>query len=407
MRKETQWVVGPRGDDSVAHVRPIDLSTTYRTPEPTIASESMKAFIGGAAEAPNPIYARLANPNGREFEERMTVLEGAADSVCFASGMAAMSALLLEAHTRGAHIVAVPPLYGGTHHLLSTGLLHTRVTWATANDVREAIEPDTALVIAETPSNPTLTLTNIERLVEDAEGVPVAIDSTFATPILQQPLRHGAAYSVHSATKFIGGHGDAMGGVVSTSDASAAARLRQIRTATGAILHPLAAHLFCRGLQTLGLRVRAQQDNARRLVERLRRHPEVRVVHYPGLEGAERSIVSAQMSGPGSMVAIQLEGGPRRADAFIARLRLLVPAVSLGAVDTLVQRPASLTHQILGEGGRDAAGIPDDLVRISVGAEHIDDLWSDIRAAIDSSQSGPASNTDESVRTPRLAPTAG
>jgi methionine-gamma-lyase len=389
MRTETQLVVGTRGDNSLAHVRPIDLSTTYRTPDPSAAINSMEAFAAGAAEAANPIYARLSNPNGREFEDRMTRVEDGADSVCFASGMAAISALLLEAQTRGDHIVAVPPLYGGSHHLLSSGLLNTRVTWAAAHDVGDAIQPDTALVLAETPSNPTLTLTNIERLVDDARGVPVAIDSTFATPILQKPLRHGAAYSLHSATKFIGGHGDAMGGVITTGDSAAAARLRQIRTATGAILHPIAAHLFCRGLQTLALRVRAQQENAQRLVELLQQHPEVRAVRYPGLQSADEPILAEQMAGPGSMVAIQLEGGPERADAFITCLRLLVPAVSLGAVDTLVQRPASLTHQILSAHERDFAGIPEDLVRISVGAEHVEDLWEDVRSAIESSKPNP------------------
>ncbi len=385
MHIETRLVAGSGRMTGLPHVRPLDLSTSYRTPDPRIAARSMEELAAGAAEAANPIYARLANANGREFEERMTGLEGGADSVCFASGMAAIAALLGEARSRGSHVVAVPPLYGGTHQLLSSGLLSTRVTWAAATEVGDALEADTALVLVETPSNPTLTVTDIRRLVQDARGVPVAVDSTFATPILQNPLSHGAEYVVHSATKFIGGHGDAMGGVITTRDLETAARLRQVRIATGAVLHPIAAHFFCRGIQTLALRVRAQQHNAEQLVTRLEGHPEVRAVGYPGASCEDRSIVGRQMAGPGSIVTLRLDGGRKRADAFIGQLQLAVPAVSLGTMDTLVQRPAALTHHGLGEQERSRVAIPNDLVRISVGAEHIDDLWEDLRSAIEGS----------------------
>lgn len=388
-------LAGRRDSAMTSHVRPIDLSTTYRTPDPDRARASIAEFADGAPVADNPIYSRLFNPNCREFENRMTELEDGTDSVCYASGMAAITALLLDAHTRGGHIVAVPPLYGGSHKLLESGLLGTRVSWASAGDVRGAIRPDTALVFVETPSNPLLTVTDIERLVQDAGGVPVAVDSTFATPVLQNPLRHGAAFAVHSATKFIGGHGDAMGGVVTTRSAGAAARLRQIRIATGAVLHPMAAHAFSRGLSTLGLRVRAQQDNARLLVDRLQAHPDVAVVRYPGLTPSCRGVLDKQMAGPGSIMSFQLASGtPARADAFLSALRLAVPAVSLGSVDTLVQRPAALTHQIIGEAALGELGIPTDLIRISVGAEHPDDLWEDIKQAIHLS----ANHTPQALR---------
>lgn len=389
MRLDTR-LAGHRGNGSNAHVRPVDLSTTYRTPDPAVATESISAFASGAATADNAIYSRLFNPNCRDFEDRMTDLEYGADSVCFASGMAAVTALLLDAAAGGGHVVAVPPLYGGTFKLLESGLLGTRVTWSSPDGVRGALRPDTALVLVETPSNPLLTITDIERLVSDADGVPVAVDSTFATPVLQNPLRHGAAFSLHSATKFIGGHGDAMGGVVTTKSDEAAARLRQIRIATGAVLHPVAAHSFSRGLQSLGLRVRAQQENARRLVERLEAHPDVTGVRYPGRNAADREIVRRQMAGPGSVLSFELSaGGPARADAFLSALRLAVPAVSLGSIDTLVQRPAALTHQIMGEAARDAVGIPASMIRLSVGAEDVDDLWEDITRAITASASRP------------------
>lgn len=383
MRFDTR-LAGQRGHGSLSHVRPIDLSTTYRTPDLAAATASIADFAAGAGAADNPIYARLFNPNCRDFEERMTDLEEGADSVSFGSGMAAVAALLLDASTRGGHIVAVPPLYGGTFKLLDSGLLGTRVTWATPDEVAREIRPDTELVVVETPSNPLLTVTDIERLVHDAQGVPVAVDSTFATPVLQTPLKHGAAFALHSATKFIGGHGDAMGGVITASTEAGAARLRQIRIATGAVLHPTAAHTFSRGLQSLALRVRAQQANARLLVARLEEHPDIKEVRYPGLTEEARSTMNRQMRGPGSVLSFELAtGGAERADAFLAALRIAVPAVSLGSIDTLVQRPAGLTHQIMGEAARDAVGIPASLIRMSAGAEDVEDLWEDLENAIE------------------------
>jgi methionine-gamma-lyase len=380
MHMETLLVRGPVEKAGLSHVTPLDLSTTYRTPDPEEAGSSLGELAEGSAEARNPVYARLFNPNVREFEERMTALEAGADSVAFASGMAAITALVLEAKQRGPHIVAIAPLYGGTHHLLESGVLGTTVTWATSDTVHLCIRPETSLVIAETPSNPTLTVVDIERLVGAASDVPVAIDSTFATPILQQPVRHGATYVVHSATKFLGGHGDAMGGVITSRDSGAADRLRQVRILTGAILHPLAAHLLTRGLQTLGLRVEAQQRNARELVSRLGDHRDVKRVYYPDF---------------GSILSLRLRGGAERADLFIKLLTVAVPGVSLGSTDTLVQRPASLTHRIIGEQGRMRAAIPDDLVRISVGGEHVDDLWADLcQAMAGSARASRASDPD-------------
>lgn len=382
MRPTTRLIVSPRPARDLPHVEPLDLSTTYRTPDPAQAAASIDALAEGRAEAPNPIYARLSNPNVRDLEERMTSLEEGGDSVAFATGMASITALLLSARRRGSHVVAVPPLYGGTHHLLETGLLGTSVTWAAPGEVSAAIREDTSLVLVETPANPTLSLTDIQALVEEAGPVPVAVDSTFAPPVLQQPLRHGATFSIHSATKFIGGHGDALGGVITTTDDDAAAELRQIRIATGAILHPLAAHLLVRGLRTLGVRMAAAQANATELAARLARDPHVLQVSHPGQDARERRIVEQQMKGPGAVLGVRLEGGPKRADAFIRHLTLMVPAVSLGCVDSLVQRPAALTHRIVGSEGRDVAGIPEDLIRISVGLEDVEDLWEDISQAL-------------------------
>ena len=386
MRFKTRCVAHPQPKGSLAHVQPLDLSTTYRTPDMDEAVRSIDAWAGGAPDAGNPIYGRLFNPTVRSFEERMTALEGGADSVAFSSGMAAISAVLLAAGSTGGHVVAVPPVYGGTHHLLASGLLGLDVTWARPEDVACAIRPDTALVFVETPANPTLDLRDIQALVRAAGPVPIAVDSTFATPHLQRPLSHGAAFSVHSATKFIGGHGDALGGVVTTSSHEAAAALRRIRVATGGVLHPLAAHLLNRGLKTLAVRMDVAQGNAQELVRRLQVHPEILEVLYPGTR-TDCRLVGSQMTGPGAIFSVRLRGGVARADAVLRALRQITPAVSLGSVDTLIQRPAALTHRIMGAEARASSGIPADLLRISTGLEDVADLWEDLSRAIRSTRS--------------------
>jgi methionine-gamma-lyase len=356
----------------------------------------MDVLLSGAAEATNPIYARLHNPTVARFEEALAGLEEADDAVAFASGMAAITAALLAAATlvddvRRPHVVAVRPVYGGTDHLLQSGLLGTEVTWTAEDRVREAIRSDTGLVFIETPANPTLALVDIRSVVDQAAEcsvrfgytVPVAVDSTFATPVLQTPLALGAALVLHSATKFLGGHGDVMGGVVATS-AEWARRLRQVRMITGALMHPLGGYLLHRGLQTLPIRVRAQQANAMVLAERLLTHPSVQSVHFPGLknDARERRLLSTQQAGPGSVLSFQIGGGAARAAKFIEALRLITPAVSLGSVDTLIQAPALLTHRIVDPQARSEAGIPDDLLRLSVGLESADDLWEDLKQAL-------------------------
>ena len=263
-----------------------------------------------------------------------------------------------------------------------TGLLGGSVTWARPDEVAEAIRPDTGLVLLETPANPTLATVDIARVVAQAAGVPVAVDNTFATPILQNPLDHGAAYAIHSATKALGGHGDVTGGVVACSE-SLAQPLRQVRILTGALLDPQAAWLLHRGLPTLALRVNAAQDGACTLAQRLALHPDVIDVRHPSLPGQDPlDLVPRQMAGPGQMIAFRVRGGYARAARIVAAVDLITPAVSLGSVDTLIQHPAGLTHRVVDAGARDAHGIGDDLLRLSVGIEHPDDLWHDLTRAL-------------------------
>lgn len=363
------------------HAAPIDLSSTYPTPDLALAGASMDAWVAGAEQAPNPVYARLHNPTVARFERALATLEGAQQAVAFSSGMAALTAVLLALQERGRHIVAVRPLYGGSDHLLSIGLLGTEVSFVPATAVAAAIRSDTALVLIETPANPTLELVDIRSVVRQAGAVPVLVDSTFATPILQRPLEHGAALVLHSATKFLGGHGDVVAGVVACS-AEYAAKVRQVRILTGALLHPLAAFLLLRGMATLRLRVLAAEDNATVLAARLSQHPLVRRVHYPGrLHGAAAELLRAQMDGPGAVLAFELND-PAVCDAFLQALRLITPAVSLGSVDTLIQRPAGLTHRIVDAQAREECGISPALLRMAVGIEDVDDLWDDLAQAL-------------------------
>jgi len=379
----------------VAHVPGIDLSTTYGFDTSAAAADSMDALIEGDFHAPNSVYARLHNPTVAGFEAALADLEHAQGAVAFATGMAATAAVLSAATTCQEeplpHVVAVRPLYGGTDHLFDSGLLGTEVTFASADDVGGAIRPDTGLIFVETPANPTLALVDLRDVIAQVRDVerqysrtiPVAVDSTFATPVLQNPLTLGADLVVHSATKFLGGHGDVMGGVVATSDLWAR-RLRQVRMVTGGILHPLAGYLLHRGLQTLPLRVRAQQASAAVLADRLSGHPAVRQVYFPGLSGdpRERRLLATQQSGPGSVLSFCVWGGPESARRVLEGLELITRAVSLGSVDTLIQVPAQLTHRIVDASDREESGVSDDLLRLSVGLENVDDLWEDLDRAL-------------------------
>jgi methionine-gamma-lyase len=329
------------------------------------------------------IYARLHNPTVARFEQALAAMEGADEAVAFASGMAATTAVLLEARNRGGHIVAVRPLYGGTDELLRSGLLGLEVTFTTADQVRHALRPDTALVIVETPGNPTLELVDIAAVVAQAGEIPVMVDSTFATPVLQNPLRLGATFAMHSATKFLGGHGDVIAGVVATSG-NWATRLRRIRVITGALLHPLAGYLLHRGLQTLPVRVRAAQANARVIAAGLLEHAAVLSVRFPELAGCDpEGLVGRQMSGPGSVLAFRVRGGYEAAREVLLKLELVTRAVSLGSVDTLIEHPVGLTHRIVDEDALAEVGVTPDLLRLSVGLEDPADILADLGQALD------------------------
>ncbi|MCL4820043.1 MAG: PLP-dependent transferase [Vicinamibacteria bacterium] len=366
------------------HAPPIDLSSTYPTPDLEAAGLSMGSLGAGGRPKGSFIYSRMHNPTVARFEDGIAEMEGAEAAVAFGSGMAAITAALLAAADNGKrrHVLAVRPLYGGTDHLLEAGTLGLDVTFTDAAHAAEHIRPETGLAIAETPGNPTLDLIDIRALATRLGDVPLMLDNTFSTPILQNPLAFGAALALHSATKAIGGHGDVLAGVIACSEAWAE-RLRKVRVLTGAVLHPLAAYLLHRGLPTLPLRVRAMQATAQVLAERLAAHPGISRVLYPGLRGADpNGLLGRQMRGPGSIMAFEVEGGIEAAARMMKTLQIVTPAVSLGSTDSLIQHPAALTHRSVPEAARLAEGITGGLLRLSVGLEDVEDLWADLEAGL-------------------------
>ena len=367
--------------ESGGHVPPIDFSTTFPLADVESGGDAYESLANGGDLLPGqtPVYQRLWQPGVARFEDALASLEGAEAAVAFSTGMAALTACVLATVTAGKpHIVALRPLYGGTDHVLATGLLGTTVTWCDAASVAESIQDETGLVILESPANPTLELSDIRQVVSDARGVPVLVDNTFATPVLQRPLELGATLALHSATKYLGGHGDVMGGIVATNS-EWTVRLRQVRALTGGLLHPLAAYLLHRGLRTLPVRVHAQQATAGELARRLVGHPAIARVLYPGLPGQDPAgLIGTQTDGAGALIALDLVGGYDAASRFAESCELITHAVSLGGIDSLVEHPASLTHRPVAADAKPGAGI----VRLSIGLEHVDDLYADVVAAL-------------------------
>ncbi|MGO1853588.1 MAG: trans-sulfuration enzyme family protein [Microbacteriaceae bacterium] len=382
LHPDTVAVHSGRADlsDLGVHALPIDLSTTNPLPDIERGGDSYEAMAtGGRPPADGSmVYARLWNPTVARFEDALAEMEHAEASVAFSSGMATMTAVIL-AHTTAVgkrHVVAVRPLYGGTDHLLGSGLLGTETTYCHPSEVRSMMREDTGLVVLETPANPTLELVDIAKVVAAAGEVPVVVDNTFATPLLQNPLDHGAAMSLHSATKYLGGHGDVIAGVVACSEPTAEA-LRRVRAVTGGLLHPLGAYLLHRGLTTLPVRMRQQQQNAQQIAQWLIDRPEVDEVFFPGLDGDPDGVLERQMHGTGAMIAIRMRGGYAAASAVASSVKLFTHAVSLGGVDSLIQHPAALTHRPVPADARPDA----DVLRLSIGLEDAGDLIADLGQA--------------------------
>ena len=365
-------------------VSPIHLASTYAVP----GIDSEFKLDEADPEAGEFLYGRLSNPTRHAAEQRLAALEGGEHGLAFASGTAAISTLFLATLTPGDHVVAFDDLYAGTRRMLEDlyrDRLNVAVSFVDATDssaVADAMRPDTALVYMESPTNPLLRLCDIAAIADIAEAgdAVLAVDNTFCSPYLQNPLELGADIVAHSTTKYLNGHSDSVGGaLVVDDDELAEACFHLQRVLLGNAMPPFDAYLTLRGIKTLPMRMRQHEANAREIATYLDDHPLVEAVHYPGLEShPQHELAGEQMAGYGGMLSFELVGDMDDAAAFLEALSTFTLAVSLGGVESLVELPAGMTHEPVPQEERRKLGITDTLVRMSVGVEAVEDLLADL-----------------------------
>ncbi|MBA3791093.1 MAG: cystathionine gamma-synthase [Actinomycetota bacterium] len=335
-------------------------------------------------------YSRTGNPTRAALEECMAALEGADHGLAFASGLAATTAVM-SLLSPGDHVVAGDDLYGGTYRLFDKVLREGNridfdyVDSTDTASVEEALRPETKMLWIETPTNPMLTLSDIRKLSEMAHerGAVVAVDNTFASPYFQRPLELGADIVVHSTTKYMGGHSDVIGGAVMTSDEGFRERISFYQNAAGGVPGPFDSWIVLRGLKTLAVRMRQHEENALAIAGFLEDHPQVATVNYPGLlSHPQHELAKRQMSGFSGMVSFTLKGGAEAAYAAVQKTKLFSFAESLGGVESLITHPATMTHAAIPKEQREARGVTDGLLRLSVGIEDAQDLILDLDQAI-------------------------
>lgn len=343
-----------------------------------------------AGEEGGYIYTRLGNPTITALEKKIACLEGGEDAAACGSGMAAVSAAVMALVGQGDHLVHSAALYGCTfalfHEVLPRyGITATGVDSADLEAVKNAIRPNTKVIYIESPSNPTMRLTDIQAVAAIAHhhGAKVVVDNTFMTPYLQRPLALGADVVIHSATKYINGHGDVVAGLVIADNET----MKNIKKTTlkdiGGVMSPFNAWLILRGLKTLPLRMDRHNSNGLAVAEFLEKHPSVTKVYYPGLASFEQyELAKKQMSGFGGIMSFELEGGYEAGLRLMNGVKICHLAVSLGDVDTLIQHPASMTHAVVPEAARLAANITPGLVRLAVGLEDVEDIIADIEQSL-------------------------
>ncbi len=347
-----------------------------------------------ALEEEGYIYTRLGNPTNTQVEEKLAALENAEACVSAGSGIGAITSVLWTALSAGDHIIAAKTLYGCTFAFINHGLtrFNVDVTFVDTSDpenVRKAMRDNTKVVYLETPANPNMNISDIEAISKIAhvnEGCIVVVDNTYCTPYIQRPLDLGADVVVHSATKYLNGHGDVIAGfAVGTKEFIDQVRLVGIKDLTGASLSPFDAYLINRGMKTLDLRVEKHCANAQKVAEFLEAHPAVEKVIYPGLKSfPQYELAQKQMKLPGAMIAFEVKGGIEAGKKLMNTVKLCTLAVSLGDTETLIQHPASMTHSPYTEEERAASDITEGLVRISVGLEDAQDIIDDLNTALNS-----------------------
>ena len=346
-----------------------------------------------ALEEAGYIYTRLGNPTTTVLENKIAALEEGEAAVATSSGMGAISSTLWTVLKAGDHVVTDKTLYGCTFALMCHGLTRfgievTFVDTSNLDEVKNAMKENTRVVYLETPANPNLKIVDLEALSKLAHTNPntlVIVDNTFATPYMQKPLKLGADIVVHSVTKYINGHGDVIAGLVVTNKELAdQIRFVGLKDMTGAVLGPQDAYYIIRGMKTFEIRMERHCKNAKKVVEFLNKHPKIERVYYPGLETHPgHEIAKKQMKDFGAMISFELKGGFEAGKTLLNSLKLCSLAVSLGDTETLIQHPASMTHSPYTKEEREAAGITDGLVRLSVGLENVEDIIADLEQGLE------------------------
>lgn len=336
------------------------------------------------------IYSRLGNPTVHVLEERMAALENGNGALAFGSGMAAVSSILVHLTEAGDHILCSRGIYGCTFGLLGMlnqkyNITHDLVRMGTEEEIEQAIKPETVCIYIETPINPTMELVDLHAVVSVAKrhGLRVVVDNTFSSPYLQNPLDIGADFVVHSATKYINGHGDVIAGLLIGSDKEEIESIRMsVQKDFGGIISPFDAWLLIRGLKTLSVRMERHTSNAEKLIAYLKGQKIVEEIYYPfDKDNPQYEIAKRQMRAGGGLISFTIKGGKEGAQLFMDSLSLIKIAVSLGDAETLIQHPATMTHSVIPEEERLQMGITDSLLRLSVGLEHADDLIADLKTA--------------------------
>lgn len=346
-----------------------------------------------ALEEEGYIYTRLGNPNSTQLEEKIAVLEGTEAALAVGSGMGAITSAFWTALKAGDHVIAGGTLYGCTFAFLSHGLSRfgvdvSFVDMRDPENVRRKIRPNTKVVYLETPANPTMNIADIKSISEIArtiEGCLVFVDNTYCTPYIQRPIELGADVILHSATKYLNGHGDVIAGVAAgKKEFIDQVRLFGLKDMTGSVLSPFNAYLVCRGIKTLSIRMEKHCHNAQLVAEFLESHKAVEKVYYPGLKSfPQHELAKKQMRLPGAMIAFELKGGVSKGKRLLNNVKLCSLAVSLGDTETLIQHPASMTHSPYTREEREACGITEGLVRLSVGLEDAADIIADLEMVLD------------------------
>jgi methionine-gamma-lyase len=363
---------------------PIYQTSTFKFRD---ADHGARLFNG---EEKGYIYTRIGNPTIRAFEQNIAALENGFDGIAVSSGMAAVTNVYFTFLGAGSHMISTASVYGPSRGVVEQdfsrfGVEYTYLHTSDLEAIKKAIRPNTKLIYLETPSNPTMEVSDIQAISEIAHehGIIVAVDNTFATPYLQKPLDLGADVVLHSITKFINGHADIVGGVVVAKDPEIYKKLRHSMAYIGTNMDPHQAFMVLRGVKTLALRVERSQENAIKVAEYLKNHPKISWINYPGLEThPQYDLIKKQMKGPGSMISFGVKGGLEAGKKLMDNVKMILLAVSLGGVESLIQHPASMTHSAVSKEDKLAAGITDDLVRFSVGIEDIDDIIADLDQAL-------------------------